>query len=100
MHFNIDPPNSGPCILNTKKIFLARNKVKVFGLPRTPKVMAYGPWFLSNAGQKGPTPKSFFKEISKSENAFTKFSKSKTLKLLVVGSSLMLPGFNHTICYF
>jgi len=54
MHFSVDPPNSGPCILNTKKIFLARNEVKAFGHQRTPMVAVYGHWFLSNTGQKGP----------------------------------------------
>jgi len=40
MHFSVGPPESGPCILNTKKFFLARNKVKVFGLHLAPLIMA------------------------------------------------------------
>jgi len=54
MRLSIDPPDSGPRILNTKKIFLARNKVKVSGHQRTPMVVAYGHQFLNNTGQNGP----------------------------------------------
>jgi len=54
MHFSFGPPESGPYISNTKKIFLTRNKVKVFGHQRTPMIVAYGQWFLNSTGQKRP----------------------------------------------
>jgi len=52
----------------------------------------YGPWpsVPEQCGPKGPYYQSFSKKLLSPKMPLQSFSKSKTLKILVVGSSLML----------